>query len=71
MCSNSVCNDCHDLVILFLNLSDYAFITVKGINYCYIIHETSKSDAVCYKTIVGIYEMHIREINIKNRVYKY
>ena len=42
---NSVCNGCHDLVILFLNLCDTAIITVKKVAYHCIIHNIGKSDA--------------------------
>ena len=42
---DSICNGCDDLAILSLNLTDIAFITVKGINYrC--IHNIPKSDAI-------------------------
>ena len=41
-----VCNGCHDLTMLFLDLSDIAIITVKNVDYCYIIHDISKSDAI-------------------------
>ena len=41
-----VCNDCHDLLMLRLNISDIAIITVKGIYYRCIIHGISKSDAI-------------------------
>ena len=33
-----VYNDCHDLTILFLNISDIAIITVKNADYCCIVH---------------------------------
>ena len=42
---NSVCNGCHDLTILRLNISDIAVITVKGVDYLSIIHEIYKSEA--------------------------
>ena len=43
---NSVCNSCHVLTMLCLNLSNIAIITVKGIHYCCIIHDISKSEAI-------------------------
>ena len=43
---NSVCNGCYALTMLCLNLSDTAVITVKGVDYCCIIHDTSKSEAI-------------------------
>ena len=32
--------------MLGLNLSDIAVITVKGVDYCCIIHDISKSEAI-------------------------
>ena len=32
--------------MLCVNISDIAIITVKGIDYCYILYDTSKSEAV-------------------------
>ena len=32
-----VCNDCHDLTILCLNISNIAIITVKNVDYCCIM----------------------------------
>ena len=43
---DSVCNGCHNLTLLCRNISDIAIIIFKGINYCYIIHHISKSDAI-------------------------
>ena len=40
---DSVCNGCHDLVMLCLNISDVATITVKGVDCRCIIHDISKS----------------------------
>ena len=42
---NSVCNGCHDLMMLCLNISDIAIVTVKCVDYCCIIHNISKSEA--------------------------
>ena len=42
---DSVCNGCHDLTILCLNINDTAVITVKGVIYCCIIHDINKSEA--------------------------
>ena len=41
-----VCNGCHDLSLLCLNISDIAIITVKKVDYCCIIHNISKSEAI-------------------------
>ena len=35
---DSVCNGCHDVTMLCLNISDIAIITVKGVDYRCIIH---------------------------------
>ena len=41
-----VCNSCHDLTMLCLNISDIAIIFVKAVKYCCIIHDISKSEAI-------------------------
>ena len=43
---NSVCNGCHDLTMLCLNISDVAIITVKGNDNGCIILNISKSEAI-------------------------
>ena len=43
---DSVCNGCHDLKLLCLSINNIAIITSKGINYYYIIHDISKSEAI-------------------------
>ena len=45
-CQDSVCNGCHDLLTLCVNISNIAIITVKGADYCCIVHCISKSDAI-------------------------
>ena len=42
---NYVCNGCHDLAILCLNISDITIITVKNVDYLCIIHN-SISEAI-------------------------
>ena len=42
----SVCNGCHALSKLCLNISDIAVITAKNINYRCIFHNISKSKAI-------------------------
>ena len=42
---DSVCNGCHDLTILCLDISDIAIISVESVNYHCIIHN-SKSEAI-------------------------
>ena len=41
-----VCNGCHDLTMLSVNISDIAIIIVKNFDYRCIIHSISKSDAI-------------------------
>ena len=41
-----VCNGCHDLTMISVNISDIAIITVKNVNYCCIIHNLSKSETI-------------------------
>ena len=43
---DSVCNGCHDLTMLSVNIRDIAIITVKNVDYCCIIHNISKSEAI-------------------------
>ena len=43
---NSVCNGCHDLKMLCLNLSNIAIITLKSVDYCCIIHGIDKYEAI-------------------------
>ena len=43
-----VCNCCHDLLTLRVNISNIAIIAVKGVAYCCIIYRISKSDAIIY-----------------------
>ena len=42
---NYICNDCHDLTMLSVNISDIAIIIVKNVDYRCIIHNISKSVA--------------------------
>ena len=43
---DSVCNDCQDLAMLSVNISDIAIIIIKNVDYFCIIHNISKSEAV-------------------------
>ena len=43
---DSVCNGCHDLTILSVNISDVPIITVKNVGYRCIIHSISKSEGI-------------------------
>ena len=43
---DSVCNGCHDLTVLNVITSDITIITIKNVDYCCIIHNISKSEAI-------------------------
>ena len=43
---DSVCNGCHDLTMLSVNISYIAIIAVKNVDYRCIIHKISKSEAI-------------------------
>ena len=43
---DSICNGCHDLTMLSLNIRNTAVITVKNVDYHCIIHNISKSEAI-------------------------
>ena len=43
---DSLCNGCHDLTIVYLNISNVTIITVKNVDYCCIIHNISKCEAI-------------------------
>ena len=42
---NSVSNGCDDLTMLCHNITNFAIITVKDVDYCCIIHDINKSEA--------------------------
>ena len=41
-----VCNGCHDLLMIPMNLSDIAMLNIKGADYCCIISEISKIEVI-------------------------
>ena len=43
---DSVCNGCHDLTMLSVDISDIDIITVKNLDCHCIIHNISKSEAI-------------------------
>ena len=43
---DSVRNGCLDLTMFCLNISNIVIITVKSVNYCCIIHDANKSEAI-------------------------
>ena len=68
---NFVCNGCHDLTMFCLNFGDVSIISTQNVDYCSIIHDISKSDAIhlLENSLLDdrgyIYKMHI---NIKNNL---
>ena len=42
----NVCNRCHDLLIMSINLSDIAVLNIKGSDYCCIISLVSKNETI-------------------------
>ena len=42
----NVCNRCHDLLMMYLNLSDVAILNIKSADYRCTISRTRKSEAV-------------------------
>ena len=43
---DSVCNGYHDFTKLRLNISDITIITLENADYCYVIHNISKSETI-------------------------
>ena len=41
-----LCNGCHDLTMLSVNMSDIAIITIKNVDYRFIIHDITKSETI-------------------------
>ena len=42
----NVCNRCHDLLMMSVNLSEDAILNIKGSDYCCIISLISKNKAI-------------------------
>ena len=42
----SVCNECHDLLMMSVSLSDTAILNIKGSDYCCVISGISKNEAI-------------------------
>ena len=41
-----VCNSCHDVLMISMNLSDIAILNIQCADYCFIISGISKSEAI-------------------------
>ena len=46
MFQSNVCNRCHDLLMMSMNLSDIAILNMKGSGCCCIISLISKNEAI-------------------------
>ena len=42
----SLCNGCHDLLMMSMNLSDIAILNIKSADYCFSISGISKNEAI-------------------------
>ena len=42
----SRCNGCYVLIMMFVNISDIVIIAINNVDYCCIIHNISKSEAI-------------------------
>ena len=40
----NLCNNCHDLLMMSVNLCDITILNIKGSNYCCIISLVSKNE---------------------------
>ena len=38
-----VCNLCHDLVMISINLGNITIVNIKGFDYCYIVRRISRN----------------------------
>ena len=43
---DSLCNDFNDLTMISIHVRDIAIITIKNVDYCCIVHNISKSEAI-------------------------
>ena len=56
---DSVCNGCHDLTMLTVDISDTAIITIKNVDYRCIIHNIIKPETInLLKNSVRIYKKY-------------
>ena len=42
----NICNRCHDLIMISINLSDIAILNIKGSDYCCIISSIRKNETI-------------------------
>ena len=43
---NLICNGCNDVLMMSMNLSDIAILSINGTDYCCIIKRISKNEAI-------------------------
>ena len=41
-----ICNGCHHMTMLSVNISDIAIISIKNVDYCWIIQKISKYEVI-------------------------
>ena len=60
-----VCNGCHDVLMMSVNLSDIVFLNIRGADYyCFIICGISSSDK-----LNGKYSFGLKKQNINIEIY--
>ena len=42
----NICNRCHDLLMMSMNLSNISILKIEGSDYCYMISLISKNEAI-------------------------
>ena len=52
----NVCNRCHDLLMMSIDLSDIAILNIKDADYRYIISGISKSEAINFMENIDLTE---------------
>ena len=53
---SNVCNRCHDLLMMSMNLSDIAILSIKGSDHCCIISRISKNETINLIQIIHLTE---------------
>ena len=71
-----LCNGFHDLTMLSFNISNITIITVKNVDYCCIIHNIRKTEAInlliLFLKIVGIYKKNcLKFCSVQDRFFTF
>ena len=63
-----ICNRCHDLLMMSMNLSDIVILNIKNVDYCCVITGISKMKLKSYcKILIWLKKVeHYKTINIKS-----